>query len=235
LAGRSIASGRWTLAEKQRISSSRVEATRRLVDQVCQLKSPPGVFICASAIGIYGDQGQKLLDESSPPAHDFLAEVARQWEDACQPLVDVGVRVVHPRFGIVLSSRGGALAKTVPIFRWYLGGRMGSGHQYWSWIGLHDCVRALLWLIGNPNAHGAYNLVSPQPVTNAEFASTLARTLHVPAVVPAPAWALRLVAGEMADALLLCSSRVHPARLIDQGFAFEQPELASCLRAELEA
>lgn len=233
LAGRSIASGRWTSAEKKRISSSRIDATQRLVQQICQLDSPPQIFICASAIGIYGDHGQDIVDENTPPASDFLAEVARHWEEACQPLASKGVRVVHARFGIVLSSQGGALAKAMPIFRWCLGGRLGSGQQFWSWIGLSDCVRALMWLITNPDAQQAYNLVSPQPVTNAEFTQILSRVLRVPAFVPAPAWALRMIAGEMADALLLTSSRVVPARLTQQGFTFEQPDLETFLRAEL--
>ncbi len=233
LAGRGIASRRWSMAEKSRIKLSRIEATQRLVEQICQLDSPPAVFVCASAIGIYGDRGDVILDEKATAAGSFLAELVCQWEEACQPLLALGVRVVHARFGIVLSSSGGALAKAAPIFRWHLGGRLGSGKQYWSWIGLRDCVRALQWLIVNPDAHGAYNIVAPQPVTNAQFTQALAQALQVTAFVPTPAWALRMIAGEMADALLLSSSRVVPARLLDQGFSFEQPDLPSCLRAEL--
>lgn len=232
LAGRSIASRRWSDAEKMRIKCSRVEATKRLVEQICHLDSPPAVFVCASAIGIYGDRGDVILDEKTPAADSFLAELACQWEEACQPLLALGVRVVHARFGIVLSSSGGALAKVVPLFRWRLGGRLGSGKQYWSWIGLGDCLRALQWLIDNPHSHGAFNIVSPQPVTNAQFTQALAHALHVPALVPTPAWALRIAAGEMADALLLSSSRVVPTRLIEEGFSFEQPELQAFLRAE---
>ncbi len=233
LAGHSIAGFRWTAAEKKRIRDSRVAATRRMVEQICQLESPPASVISASAVGIYGDCGQQIVDEQCPAANEFLADVASDWEDACQPLRSMGIRVAHPRFGIVLSSQGGALGKALPIFRWYLGGRLGSGQQYWSWISLQDCVRALVWLIETETACGAYNVVSPEPVTNGEFTRTLARALHVPAMLPAPAWALRMVAGEMADALLLCSCRAVPSRLVGEGFTFEQPQLPAYLRSEL--
>ncbi len=235
LAGRSIAAARWSSKEKQRIRDSRVRATKLLTDQICNLPAPPRVFLCASAIGIYGDRGTLEIDESTPPSIDFLAEIASAWEEACTALNSVGVRVVHLRFGIVLSKSGGALAKVLPLFRMLLGGKLGSGNQYWSWIALQDCVAAIRWLMDQDSAVGAYNLVAPNAITNAEFTQKLASALHVPAVVPTPAWALRLALGEMADSLLLSSCRVLPRRLLASGFNFEFPELGSFLSAELSS
>lgn len=233
LAGRSIASARWTSSEKQRIRDSRVRATRLLVDQVCQLDAPPKTFISASAIGIYGDHGAEEVDEATPRGRNFLADVASDWEDACLPLVQRGVRVVHPRFGMVLSRNGGALGKMLPLFRWRLGGRVGSGKQYWSWVALPDVVSAIEWMMCERSAEGVYNVVAPQPTTNAEFTKTLARQLGVPAILPAPAWGLRLALGEMADALLLTSCLVVPTRLLDAGFEFRFPQLQPFLTTEL--
>jgi uncharacterized protein (TIGR01777 family) len=233
LAGHSIGAKRWTASEKQLIRDSRVAATRRLVEQMCQLASPPAAFIGASAVGYYGDCGDESVDEQTPPADSFLGNVARDWEEASAPLLDRGVRVAHGRLGIVLDSRGGALGKILPLFRGYLGGPLGSGDQYWSWISLDDCTAAFAWLIEQSQAQGAYNLVAPQPVTNAQFTAALAAALHVPARLPAPSALLRLVAGEMADALLLCSCRAIPARLQQAGFVFEQPALSPFLQHEL--
>ncbi len=233
LAGHSIASHRWTSSEKQLIRDSRVAATRRIVDQVLQLDTPPSVFVSASAVGIYGDQGTRIVDEQTLPANEFLADVARDWEDVCQPLAEKGIRVVHPRFGLVLAREGGALAKALPVFRWNLGGRLGSGEQYWSWIGLEDCVNVLQWMIETQAASGPYNVVAPQAVTNREFTQSLSRVLKVAAWVPVPAWGLRLALGEMADALLLCSCRAIPRRLNEAGFQFQQPELEQFMRQEL--
>ncbi len=233
LAGRSIASGRWTSSEKQRIRDSRVRATRLLVDQICQLDAPPKTFISASATGIYDEHGAEEVDEATPRGHDFLADVASDWEDACLPLVQRGVRVVHPRFGMVLSRDGGGLAKMLPLFRWALGGRVGSGKQYWSWVALSDVVSTIEWMTVETTAVGAYNVVAPQPTTNAEFTRALAQQLGVPAILPAPAWALRLALGEMADALLLTSCRVVPRRLLDGGFEFQFPQLQPFLATEL--
>lgn len=233
LAGRSIASARWTASEKQLIRDSRVLATRRMVEQIGKLLAPPKLFISASATGIYGDHGDQPVDESTRPAHDFLADVASDWEDACLPLVPLGVRVVHPRFGIVLSRSGGALAKMLPLFRWMLGGRLGSGKQYWSWIALPDVVSALEWMLRDDAASGAYNVVAPQSISNLEFTRTLAAQLGVPALLPAPAWGLRLALGEMADSLLLSSCRVVPARLLESGFEFQYAQLQSFLAHEL--
>ncbi len=233
LAGHSIAAGRWTAQQKQLIRDSRVQATHQLVQQICQLPSPPRTFICASAMGIYGDCGDQLVDEATPAAKSFLAEVVSDWEAACQPLVDAGVRVVHPRFCMILSRSGGALGQMLPIFRWRLAGRLGSGEQYWSWIALPDVISALQWMMCEPSATGAYNVAAPAALTNAEFTNTLARTLGVSAILPAPAWGLRLAMGEMADALLLCSCRLVPQRLTDAGFEFQYPQLAPFLAQEL--
>lgn len=233
LAGRSIASARWTAAEKKRIRDSRVQATQRLVEQICQLASPPKTFISASAIGIYGDRGDEFVDESTPAADSFLADVVRDWEAACRPLGDVGVRVVHPRMGMVLSRAGGGLGQMLPIFRWRLAGRLGSGKQYMSWVALFDAISVLEWMMREPSAAGSYNVVAPEAITNAEFTKTLAGALGVSALMPAPAWGLRLALGEMADALLLCSCRVVPKRLTDAGFTLQHPELAPFLADEL--
>ncbi len=233
LAGRSIASARWTPSEKERIRDSRVRATRLLVDQICQLDLPPKTFISASATGIYGEHGAEEVDEATPRGHDFLADVASDWEDACLPLVQRGVRVIHPRFGMVLSRDGGGLAKMLPLFRWMLGGRVGSGKQYWSWVALPDVVSAIAWMMVETSAEGAYNVVAPQPMTNAEFTKTLAQQLGVPAILPAPIWGLRLTLGEMADALLLTSCLVVPRRLLDAGFKFRYPQLGPFLATEL--
>lgn len=228
LAGRSIAAARWTAAEKKRIRNSRVQATQRLVEQLCKLASPPKTFISASAIGIYGDRGDQLVDESTPAADSFLADVVSDWEAACLPLVEAGVRVVHPRLGMVLSPAGGGLSQMLPIFRWRLAGRLGSGKQYWSWIALPDVISALEWMMCEPSAAGSYNVVA-EAITNAEFTKTLADALGVSALVPAPAWGMRLALGEMADALLLCSCRVVPQRLTAAGFTMQHPELAPFL------
>jgi uncharacterized protein (TIGR01777 family) len=221
LAGRSIASGRWTPQEKSRIRESRVAATATLVDQILRLDSPPRTFISASAIGIYGDCGERYVDEQSPPACDFLADIAKDWEAACDPLREVGIRVVHPRFGIVLDEQGGALAKMLPIFRMGFGGKLGQGGQYWSWIALRDCVAALRFALQNESVQGVYNFVAPTPVTNRHFTTALGKALGRPVILPVPSFALRLALGEMADALLLSSCRVLPKRLTEAGFAFQ--------------
>lgn len=227
LAGRSIASRRWTKAEKARIRSSRVDATQILSRQLAELSEPPRVVVSASAIGIYGDRGHEEIDEASPVADGFLAEVAYEWEQACLPLVDAGCRVAHPRLGVVLGKDAGALRAMLPVFKLGLGGRIGSGKQYFSWISLTDCVRALMWFFEQPGASGVYNLVSPQPVRNLEFAESLAKSMSRPAWIPVPAFAVRALLGsEMADGLLLNSQRVVPRRLLGQGFQFENADLS---------
>lgn len=233
LAGRSIASARWTDDEKRLIRDSRVAATTKLAEQLSQLDRPPPIVVSASAIGIYGDTGDTIVSESSVVGSGFLASVAKDWEAATGPLSQREVRVVQARFGIVLSSEGGALSKVTPLFRWMLGGRLGSGKQYWSWVALEDCVRAIIWMLETDAAVGAYNVVAPAPVTNAEFTQQLAAVLNRPVGPPAPKFALRLAMGEMADALLLCSCRATPDRLQAEGFQFKYADLQSFLRAEL--
>jgi uncharacterized protein (TIGR01777 family) len=229
LAGRPIGSQRWTATEKQLIRESRVLSTERLVEQIIQLKNRPSLFLSASAVGIYGDCADAVINERADVGKGFLAELARDWEQASRPLTDLGIRVVHARFGIVLSRRGGALEKMLPIFRWGLGGVLGSGKQFWSWISLDDCVSALLKLIQDKSMHGPYNLVSPQPVTNRQFTKTLGNIFKRPTFLPVPPFALRLGLGQMADELLLTSCRAIPSRLQEAGFRFQDPDLSVCL------
>ncbi len=267
LAGRSIAAARWTEAEKNRIYDSRVAATKRLTQQLLALEQRPPVFISASAVGIYGDCGDKIVDETeslsekgsdplrrgqklnendSPPkgqtpfragsrsaGADFLSEVARDWEAASLPLREAGVRVAYARLGVVLTPTEGALAKMLPLFRWGLGGRLGNGKQFWSWIAIEDVIAGLCWLLENSQASGPYNLVSPQPVTNSEFSTRLANAIGRPAIFPAPKFALRLALGEMADALLLTSCRAVPSRLTTEGFVVQHADLARYLELQL--
>ena len=228
LAGENIAGARWTPEQKKRIRESRVEATQRLAGKLVPRK--PRVFISASAIGYYGNRFDEVLTERSPGGHGFLGDTCEAWEHAAKPLVLAGIRVLHLRFGMILSKEGGALAKMLPIFRKGLAGRLGSGKQWMSWITLNDAIRAIEFVIHNEQASGAFNVVTPNPVTNAEFTRQLARALKRPAIFPAPAFALRLAFGEMADALLLASQRVLPERLQDLGFEFDHPHLAGALQ-----
>ncbi|MEM7559913.1 MAG: TIGR01777 family oxidoreductase, partial [Planctomycetota bacterium] len=234
LAGKSIAC-RWTAKAKQEIRDSRVCATRVLAEQIAALDSPPPVIVSASATGIYGSRGDEVLDESAEPGDDFLATVAKGWEAACDPLSDRGLRVVHPRFSMILSPSGAALQSMLPIFRWCLGGKIGSGAQYWPWISLDDCVSGILAALHCEEWQGAINFVAPDSVTNAEFTQALAKAIRRPAFLPAPKFALRLLMGEMADALLLSSCRARPKRLLESGFEFAAPELASFLQRTLGA
>ncbi|RMH77154.1 MAG: TIGR01777 family protein [Actinomyces sp.] len=233
LAGEPIASHRWTDEQKARIRDSRVAGTRLLARTLARLDQPPRVLVSGSAIGVYGDRGDDPIDETAPPGDDFLAQVCVEWEGATEEAADAGIRVAHARTGIVLSGRGGALARMLPLFRLGLGGRLGSGRQWWSWISLTDEVAALRWLVDHDVA-GPVNLTAPRPVTNAEFTRTLARVLRRPALVPAPRFALGLVLGrELADALLFTSARVLPVRLAESGFSFAHDDLATALAAEL--
>lgn len=234
LAGRSIGEKRWKAAEKDVIRSSRVDATAILAQQLAACANPPKVFVSASATGIYGECGADEIDESYPIADsgDFLGSVAADWEAACKPLNDSGLtRVVHPRLGVVMSPSGGALGKVLPLFRWFLGGRLGSGTQYWNWISLHDCVRAIVWMLENKTAVGAYNVVAPNPITNRQFTEAVARAVGRPVSLPVRAFMLRLAMGEMADALLLRSCRAVPARLLEAGFSFRDTTLDRALAA----
>ena len=233
LAGENIAAGRWTPAKKARIRDSRVPLTRQLCASVVALPQPPAVFLCASAVGFYGDRGDAVLREDSPAGAGFLADVCRDWEAAAQAAADRGVRVVNLRFGMILSGGGGALPKLLTPFRLGLGGVLGDGRQWLSWITLEDVVAAIQHALGTPALRGPVNVVAPQPVTNREFTRTLARVVRRPAWCRVPAWAARLALGEMADALLLASQRALPAKLTAAGFTFRFPELEGALRHAL--
>jgi uncharacterized protein (TIGR01777 family) len=233
LAGESIGAGRWTAARKMLIRDSRVEGTGRLAAALGALARPPAVVVSASAIGVYGDRGDAVLDEASPPGRGFLADVAREWEAAAAPVAGRGSRLVLARLGIVLSAAGGALRRLLPPFRLGLGGPVGGGRQYMSWIALGDAVAALELALAGGIPAGPVNVVAPAPVTNAEFARTLAGVLGRPALLPVPAAAVRLLLGEMGEALLLAGQRVRPGRLLDAGFVYRHPALESALRAEV--
>jgi len=233
LAGASIAHGRWTAARKSLLRTSRVDATRHLVDSLGALVHPPGIFVCASAVGYYGDRGDEPLDELSAPGTDFLATLTQDWEKEQTAATRFGARVVSLRFGIVLSGDGGALPRMAMPFKFGAGGRVGSGRQWMSWIDLQDVVGIAKFALANADLTGPINAVAPEPARNSEFTRTLAGVLHRPAIFPAPAFALRLALGEMADALLLSSQRVFPRRLDEAGYAFEQPDLRAALRAAL--
>jgi uncharacterized protein (TIGR01777 family) len=230
LAGKSIADHRWNAGVKAEIRSSRVELTRRLCERLAKLERKPETLVCASAIGIYGDRGDEWLDEDSGLGDDFLAGVAREWEAACEPAVAAGIRVVNARLGVVLSPRGGALAKLLGPAGMGLGGAVGRGDQYWSWVAIDDVIGAIYWMLANHGLHGPVNVTAPHPVTSREFAKTLGTVLHRPAWLPMPASALRMLLGEMADALLLSSARVKPLRLLESGYAFRFDTLIDALR-----
>jgi uncharacterized protein (TIGR01777 family) len=229
LAGESVA-GRWTEVRKRRMRESRVRPTRLLCETLARQPTPPRVLVCASAIGYYGDRGDEALREEGAPGSGFLADLCREWEAAAQPAARRGIRVVTLRIGIVLSPKGGALAAMLPVFRLGLGGPVGSGAQWMSWIGLDDALGAILHALMNEALVGPVNLVAPAPVTNREFARTLGRVLRRPAMFPFPAFAARLVLGQMADELLLASARVVPARLQATGYAFRDQTLDGALR-----
>jgi uncharacterized protein (TIGR01777 family) len=228
LAGDNIAQGRWTTEKKQRIRSSRIAGTERLVETIRSLSQPPAVLVSASAIGYYPSLAAAPMTEATPPGNDFLAGVCVAWENAALQLVDV-MRVVTPRIGVVLGREGGALAQMLLPFSLGLGGRLGSGQQWMSWIHADDLVALLLFCAATPSLQGAVNAVAPQPVTNAEFTRALARALHRPAWFPVPAWLLKLLYGEMADALLFSSQKILPQRMLTAGFTFTYPDIASAL------
>jgi uncharacterized protein len=233
LSGANLAAHRWTSPYKRVLRASRVTPTRSLATLLAGLRSKPSVLICASAVGIYGDRADELLTETSSPGSGFLAELCLAWEKAAQPAVDAGIRVVHLRFGVALSAEGGALARMLPVFRAGVGGRLGNGEQWMSWIALPDVVRVIEFALQTASLSGPVNLVAPNPVTNSNFTRILGRVLHRPAVIPAPAVALRLALGEMADEAILASQRAAPARLNAAGFVFQYPELEACLRGVL--
>lgn len=234
LAGEGIASGRWTTEKKRRIRESRINGTQLLAQALSHLFDPPRVWISVSAAGYYGDRGEEKLDEDSDPGSGFLSELCRDWEAATNPAIIRGIRVVIPRLGMVLSSKGGALRLMLPAFRAGIGGRIGSGNQYVSWIAMDDLIGVINHALFNESIHGPVNAVSPNPVTNREFTETLARLLSRPARLALPSLAARLAFGKMADEVLLASARISPSRLRESGFKFQFPELEGALRRILE-
>jgi len=233
LSGASIAGERWSSKRKNVLRSSRLDSTRVLVDALTHLNRPPSVFICASATGYYGNRGDEVLTESSGYGNDFLAILCRAWEGEAARAAAAGIRTVITRFGVVLSAHGGALPRMLTPFKFGAGGRLGSGKQWMSWIALEDVVRVLRTAIDDARWNGPVNLVSPEPVRNSEFTRVLASVLHRPAIFPAPAFALRLALGEMADALLLSSQRALPECLQQYGYAFRYENLEPALHAIL--
>lgn len=232
LAGEPIGAKRWTATQKRRIRDSRVLGTRLIATTMAGLQHGPRVLLNGSAIGVYGDRGDEHLDEASPPGEGFLADVVQEWEAATAPAAEAGVRVVNLRTGIVLHRRGGALARMVPLFRLGLGGRLGSGRFWMSWISLHDEVAAIVHLL-HSDLEGPVNLVSPNPARNRELTAALGSALSRPTVLPVPGLALRVALGEMVEDLL-ASARVEPAALMASGFDFTHPDLAGALRRALD-
>ena len=230
LAGESIASGRWTTEKKRAIRDSRVKGTTLLSEAIARLTRPPSVFLSASAIGYYGDRGDELLTEKSAPGNDFLSTVCVEWENATLPAAEKGIRTVRTRFGIILDAHEGALAKMLTPFRMGVGGRVGNGKQWVSWIALDDVVNGLKFLIADKSVSGPVNVVAPNPVTNAEFAKELGHVLSKPTLFPVPMFGVRLAFGEMGDALLLSSQRVEPRSLKEKGYTFRWPTLEPALR-----
>jgi uncharacterized protein len=229
LAGENVV-GRWTAAKKQRIRESRVVGTRTVSDAIAGLQRPPATLLAASAVGYYGDRGDEVLGETSAPGEDFLAHVARDWEAATAAATRAGIRVVNMRNGIVLAPQGGALGKMLPPFRFGLGGTVGSGNQYFSWIALGDIIQAILYLLDTPSLVGPVNMTAPVPVTNREFTQTLGKVLGRPTVVPVPAFALRMAFGAGGAAMLQSGQRVVPNRLLASGFRFAFETVEPALR-----
>jgi uncharacterized protein len=232
LAGENVGA-RWTAERKRRIRDSRVRGTRLLSTALGQLDPKPQVLVSASAIGIYGNRGNELLTETSAlgdPSNDFLALVCREWEAAADPARSAGIRVVHPRFGVVLSPSGGALERMLPVFRLGLGGRLGTGDQWMSWVSLPDVARIVTRAIDDPSLAGAVNVTAPEPVTNREFTGVLGATLHRPTPFSVPAALLRTGLGAMAEGTILASARVLPSRLMESGYRFQHADLAGALR-----
>jgi uncharacterized protein len=232
LAGENVAQ-RWTRDHKRAILASRLRSTEILAKTMAGVRTPPRVFLSTSAIGIYGSRGNEALDETSTPGGGFLADVVQQWEKAATPAHDAGVRLVHPRLGLVMHPDGGVLAKLIPVFNVGGGGKIGKGDQWMSWVGMHDVLRALVFLMGTDTLSGPVNITAPNAATNAQFSHTLGEVLHRPALATVPEFAVKLMFGEMGEETLLSGQRVLPRRLLDANFRFEYPELAAALRHEL--
>jgi uncharacterized protein len=229
LAGASIASGRWSARRKTELRSSRIDTTRALVAALAKMSSRPRVLVSASAAGVYGNRGDEVLTEESQLGTDFLSDLAKEWEGEAMKAEAIGIRVVLARFGVILARDGGALPRIMLPFKLLAGGRLGSGKQWMSWISLEDAVTILLFALEKNEVRGPVNAISPEPLRNSEFTRILASAMHRPALFPAPAFALRLALGEMADALLLSSQRVLPQRLQQAGYRFLHPELKAAL------
>jgi len=234
LAGESIV-GRWTADKKLKIRDSRVVGTANLAQALAQAKNKPQVFICSSAVGVYGDRGDEVLNEESAPGQGFLPDVCREWEAATQPAIDSGIRTVQIRTGVVLSPTGGALGKMLTPFKMGVGGRIGNGRQWMSWIDVQDMVGAIHHILKSDLLHGPVNLVAPKPVTNTEFTQTLASVLSRPAIFPVPAFVVKLVFGEMGETVLLGSQRVEPAQLVGSGYPFRFSDLRASLQTMLKS
>ncbi len=232
LAGESIV-GRWTAEKKRRIRDSRVVGTGNLAHALAHAKDKPQVFVCSSAIGFYGDRGDEILNEESVPGKGFLPDVCREWEAATRPAVDAGIRMVQMRTGVVLSPTGGALGKMLTPFKMGVGGKIGNGRQWMSWIDVQDMVGAIHHILKSDLVQGPVNLVAPKPVTNSEFTQTLASVLSRPAIFPVPAFVVKLAFGEMGETVLLGSQRVEPAQLVASGYPFRFSELRASLEAML--
>lgn len=235
LAGAGIADARWSEARKKVLRDSRMNSTRTLVDAIAQLQQKPRVLIAASGVGYYGDRGDETLTESSSNGNGFIAALARDWETQSLRAESLGLRVVMLRFGMVLSAHGGALPRIVTPFKLGVGGRLGSGKQWISWIALEDATGVIRSVLEDEKLSGPINVVTPNPVRNAEFTTALARVLHRPAIFPVPGFALRLALGEMADELLLVSQRVNPRKLVTQGYAFRFPDLDAAFHSLFRA
>ncbi len=233
LAGESIV-GRWTEAKKRRILESRTQGTDHLAEAIARAPQPPRVFISASAIGFYGNRGDEILREDSPSGEGFGAEICRQWEGATRPAAQAGIRTAQMRIGVVMSADGGALPAMLTPFRLGLGGRLGNGRQWWTWVSVRDVVGAIQHVLNHESLSGPVNTVAPNPVTNAEFTRILASVLHRPAIFPMPAFAVRLIFGEMGEELFLGSQRVEPAKLGATGYEFQHPDLKNALKEILQ-
>jgi uncharacterized protein (TIGR01777 family) len=233
LSGANLSGQRWSPAYKRELLDSRVKPTRAIAELLAELRPRPSVLVCASAVGIYGSRGDEVLTEASVPGQGFLPEICLAWEKATLPATEAGIRVVHTRFGVVLSPRGGALAKMLPVFRAGLGGQLGHGRQWMSWVALPDVTRAIEFALDTPSLEGPVNVVTPNPVTNAGFTRALGHALHRPALFRVPAFALKVAFGEMAEATILESERVLPAYLTSEGFSFQYPEIEAALAAVL--
>ncbi|MDX6446176.1 MAG: uncharacterized protein QOH71_3250 [Blastocatellia bacterium] len=233
LAGENIAAGRWTDEQKRKIHDSRVNGSHLISETIARLKQKPKVFLCASATGIYGDRDDEALDEESDSGGGFLAGVCREWEQATEPAAAAGIRTVNLRFGPILAREGGMLAKLLTPFKMGMGGKVGSGKQYISWVAIEDVVNAIMLALKDESVRGPLNIVSPNPVTNEIFTKTLGHVLGRPTALAMPAFAVRLAFGEMADEMLLASQRVIPKKLNDLGYEFQQPELEGALKKHL--